>query len=54
MKRIVVMLILCVLAAGMIFSCCCAHEKEQPPMPTPKPEYYIEYTRGVYILREGR
>ena len=53
MKQII-LFIICLLLACMIFSCCCYHEQEQTPMPTPAPVYYIEYTRGVYILREGR
>lgn len=51
MKRLM-LFIICLLLACMIFSCCCIHEAEQPPMPTPEPAYCIEYTRGVYILRE--
>ena len=52
MKRIILLLILCLLAAGMFFSCFYVHDAEPQPQPTPEPEYYIEYTRGVYILRE--
>ena len=51
MKRII-LFIICLLLACMIFSCCCIHEAAQTHMPTPEPVHYIEYTRGVYILRE--
>lgn len=52
MKRIVVMLILCILAAGMIFSCCCFHEAATVDAADEKASYMLDYVRDVYILRE--
>lgn len=54
MKRIIILLILCLLALGMIYSCTLQHEVEPTLMPTPQPCYVIEYTKGVTILREVR
>lgn len=49
--KILILCILCVLVVAITF--CTTHSTvEPPPMPTQEPEYYIEYTKGIFILRE--
>lgn len=54
MKRMIILLILCLLAAAMAYSCTLHHEPEVAPMPTPEPVYVLEYVRGVEIQRRMR